>query len=187
MGTCRRPYRLANALGMAAAVACAACGKGPLDAASKSSYNTGFNFTFDNGDTSLSQNPSLAVPGSLVITVEGTSLAFKGSYVYIGYPAGAGTMTGTIDQSGNITLTQFGDPAKAFGATLAFLRNNWPNCDFTQATPLPYSGSAGGGLVAMTGGLTVPCTYVMSHSQTTRLTTMTEVVHGQQTFDTSPD
>jgi hypothetical protein len=101
--------------------------------------------------------------------------------VYIGYPAGAGTMTGAIDQSGNVTLTQFGDPGKAFGATLAFLHNNWPNCDFTQATPLPYSGSAGGGLVSLTGGLTVPCTYVVNHSQTTRLTTMTELVHGEQT------
>ena len=44
---CRRPYRLANVLAVAAAAASAACGKGPLDVASQSSYNTGFIFTFD--------------------------------------------------------------------------------------------------------------------------------------------
>lgn len=177
----RRPRLRANALALAAAAWCVACGKGPLDAPSKTSYNTDFNFTFDNADTTVAQNHSLSVNGFLVITVEGTSLEFDGSYTYVRHPAGAGTLTGAIGQSGNITLTQFGDPGAALGATLAFLQNNWPNCDFTRATPLPYSGSAGDGALTLTGGLTVPCTYTVNQHQTTLLTTMTEVAAGGQT------
>jgi hypothetical protein len=177
----RRPHRRVHALALAAAAACLACGNGPLDAASKTSYATDFNFAFDNADSTVVQNHSLSVTGFLVITVEGTSLEFDGSYVYLHYPAGAGTMRGAIDLSGNITMTQFGDPGAALGATLAFLQNNWPNCDFTRATPLPYSGSANDGALTLTGGLTVPCTYTINQQQTTLLTTMTEVVAGGQT------
>jgi hypothetical protein len=177
----RRWSRLhTTVVAVATILTCAGCATGPLNSPSETSYHTGFSFSFDNGDSATTQNTALGVTGDLAVTVEGTSLRIRGTFVYIGYPAGAGTLAGAIDTSGNVTITQFGDPGSALGATRAFLHNTWPNCDFTQAVPLPYSGSAGSGLVNLKGGLTVPCTYRVNQRDTTLQTTMTENVSGNQ-------
>jgi hypothetical protein len=165
---------------IATILTCLGCATGPLNSPSETSYDTNFSFSFDNADPATTQNAAVTANGDLAVTVEGTSLRIKGTFVYIGYPAGAGTLAGAIDTTGNVTITQFGDPGSALGATRAFLHNTWPNCDFTQAAPLPYSGSADSGLVTLQGGLTVPCTYRVNQRDTTLQTTMTENVKGIQ-------
>lgn len=176
----RRSSLHTTVVAVATILTCSGCATGPLDSPSETSYHTSFSFSFDNADPATTQNATLTATGDLAVTVEGTSLRINGTFVYIGYPAGAGTLAGAIDTSGTVTITQFGDPGSALGATHAFLHNTWPNCDFTQAAPLPYSGSAGSGLVSLKGGLTVPCTYRVNQRDTTLQTTMTENVSGNQ-------
>ena len=161
---------------MAAAIACAACSTSPLDAPTTATWSGTFSFAFTSSDTTTAQNHRLPVEGAMVLTLKGTDGILEGRYAYNSYPAGAGTIGGTLSPSGAIAITQFGDPGSALGATMQFLHNNWPNCDFTQAQPAPFTGSLIDNDISLTGGLTVPCTYTIDQQEVTLQTTMIETV-----------
>jgi hypothetical protein len=173
----RCPRVSTTILAMAAAFACAACSAGPLNAPTTATYDATFAFAFTSSDTTVSQNPSLTVTGSMILTFKGTGGTLHGNYGYAKFPAGAGTIGGTLSPSGAIAITQFGDPGSALGATMQFLQNNWPNCDFTQAQPAPFTGSLAGNDISVTGGLTVPCTYTINQQQVTLQSRMVEVMN----------
>ena len=88
---CRRWSRLhTTAVAVATILTCSGCATGPLNSPSETSYHTIlFGFSFDNADPATTQNAPLGVTGDLAVTVEGTSLRINGTFVYIGYPAGA--------------------------------------------------------------------------------------------------
>lgn len=161
---------------MAAALTCAACGTGPLDAPTTATYAGTFTFVFTSSDTTAAQNHVLSVVGSMILTLKGTDGVLTGKYAYSNFPAGTGTLGGSLSSSGAIAITQFGDPGSALGATVQFLHNNWPNCDFTQAQPVPFSGTLANTNIRLTGGLTVPCTYTIDAQQVTLQTRMAETV-----------
>jgi hypothetical protein len=163
-------------LAMAAALACAACSTGPLDAPTTATYEGTFTFVFTSSDTTAPQNHLLSVVGSMILTLEGTNGILEGKYAYSGFPAGSGTMGGHLSPNDSIAITQFGDPGSALGATMQFLHNNWPTCDFTQAQPAPFSGSLVNNNISLAGGLTVPCTYTINEQQVTLQTKMVERV-----------
>jgi hypothetical protein len=177
MDACGCPRVNTTFLAMAAALACAACGTGPLNAPTTATYDAAFFFTFTSSDTTAPQNRSLSVTGGMILTVKGTSGILEGNYAYAKRPAGNGTIGGTLSPTDAITITQFGDPGSALGATTQFLHNNWPNCDFTQAQPVPFSGSLTDGIISLTGGLTAPCTYTINQQPVTLQTKMIETVN----------
>jgi hypothetical protein len=168
---------------MAAAFVCMGCGTGPVSAPTIITYATTFSFAFSGPDSASSQNPPLLERGLMILTLADNEGHIHGTYSYTGDSAHSGTFAGTVAEGGAISLAQFGDPNEALGATLAFLHDNWQNCDFTQAQSTGFTGSAANGELAITGALTVPCTYTVNQQQVTLPTTMTETVGAREIAD----
>ncbi len=154
------------------------CGTGVVAPPSTATYtyDAAFSFQFENSDSAATQNATLSVTGGMILTLDRTNGEFHGTYSYDGYPAGKGTLAGTVNADGTVAVTQFGDPDKMLGATLQFLHNNWPNCDFTRAQAMPFSGTVVDGGLSAIGGLKVPCSYSVNQQQITLPTTMIEAV-----------
>ena len=138
---------------------------------------------FTSPDSASSQNPPVLERGVMILTLDDNEGHIHGTYSYLGDSAHSGTFAGTVAKGGAISLTQFGDPNESLGATSAFLHDNWQNCDFTQAQSTGFMGSAANGELAITGALTVPCTYTVDQQLVTRPTTMTETVGAREIVD----
>ncbi len=176
MHPCGCPRARTTILAMAAALACAACSTGPLNAPTTATYSGTFTFVFTASDTAAPKIHALSVIGSMILTLEGTDGVLDGKYAYSNFPAGSGSIGGSLSPGGAIVITQFGDPGSALGATMQFLHNNWPNCDFTQAEAAPYTGSLANTNIRLTGSLTVPCAYTINAQQVTLQTKIVETV-----------
>jgi hypothetical protein len=161
--------------------ACIGCGTDPVSPSTTVTYDAAFSFAFESSDSASPQNPALSLTGEIILALNEANGEFDGTYSYDGHPAGTGTLAGTVGADGTITLTQFGDPNRVLGATLQFLRNNWPNCDFTQVRVIPFSGSVFGGVISGTSGLKVPCSYSVNQKQIMLPTTMIQAIAASPT------
>jgi hypothetical protein len=153
------------------------CATGPISSPQTITYRASFAFTFANSDTASHQNGTTTNGGGLILTLHDNKGNFVANYVFTG---DSGTMAGVVQLGGAMSLTQFGDPNKALGATQKYLGKTWPNCDFTQAVAMPFTGDAVSGVITLHGGLTVPCTYTVGDQQITVPTTLSETVSATQ-------
>ncbi len=138
-------------------------------------YDAAFSFQFENSDSAATQNPTLSVTGGMTPPLIARMASSTARILTTGIPL-ANTLAGTVNADGTVAVTQFGDPDKMLGATLQFLHNNWPNCDFTRAQAMPFSGTVVDGDLSAIGGLKVPCSYSVNQQQITLPTTMIEAV-----------
>ncbi len=162
-----------------AALAAAACSNltdSSGVSAAAGSYDTFFSTTMSaptiNGSATLPQTlgtVSLGTPAS-----DGT---FSGSFT-INSNGGSGTVAGTMSTGGAVTISHFGDPALSPLASVAFLETLMPSCDFTQAVSGAMSGAVQNGNLALTGGLTLPCSWTNGDSTVIVPTVVTVQVSG---------
>jgi hypothetical protein len=154
-----------------------ACGlTNPLGAPAQT-FGAGFAFTFDNSDST--QNATTIENGVMKLRFPGSTGAFVGRYIYAGAPGDSGSIAGMINTDSTIAITQFGDPGQSLGASIVFYQSKWPNCDFTHATGIPFSGISRREVWILTGGVTASCTYTTNGRQVAIPTTVAETVSVQ--------
>jgi hypothetical protein len=137
-------------------------------------YSASFSLTFDNG--AQTQNGTLVIPGTIVIGRPASDGGFVGNYVYSGGATGSGTISGTIDRQGGITIDEFGDPGQPPVFEMDFLDATWPNCDFSQAVGNGMTGSLAATTLSLVGSLNFPCSYTNGSQTVQFATTLSEQV-----------
>ena len=185
VGVARRAAAIAAAAMVMGTLACLGRALDPLAKSTTVNYDSAVSFQFDNGDSSSNQNPSLSLFGEMALAINDANGDTHGTYSYDDHPSGSGTITGTVAADGTISIRQFGDPDRTLGATLLFLHNNWPNCDFAHAGPMQFNASVYAGDISLAGTLTAPCTYMVRGKRVTMLTTMIEALNANPRTATS--
>lgn len=172
-------YRYVGA--MVAALAAAACSNLTNSsgvATTAGSYNTVFSTTMSaptiNGTATLPQTL-----GTVALGTPASDGTFSGSFT-INSNGGSGTVDGTVATGGTVTISHFGDPNLSPLASVAFLEALMPSCDFTQAVSGAMSGVEQTGNLALTGGLTLPCSWTNGDSTVVAPTIVTVQVSGSQ-------
>lgn len=147
-------------------------------AAAAGSYDTFFSTTMSaptiNGSATLPQTLGTVALGSPAS--DGT---FSGSFSINGN-GGSGTVDGTISTGGAVTISHFGDPSLSPLQAVPFLETLMPSCDFTQAVSSAMSGAVESGNLALTGALTLPCSWTDGDSTVVVPTVVTVQVSGSQ-------
>ena len=160
-------YRYVGAvLAMFAAAACSNLTDSTGTAASAGSYQTFFSTTM----SAPTINGSATLPQTL-----GT--------IALGTPASDGTFSGSFSinsNGGSGTISHFGDPKLSPLQSVAFLETLMPSCDFTQAVSGAMSGAVQNGNLALTGALTLPCSWTDGDSTVVVPTVVTVQVSGSQ-------
>lgn len=142
------------------------------------SYDVFFQTTM----TASSINGSATLPQALGTVSLGTPASdgsFSGSFTING-GGGTGTVAGTMATGGSVTITHFGDPGLTPLQAVAFLKAAMPSCDFTQAVSEAMGGAVQNGNLALTGGLTMPCSWTDGDSTVVVPTVVTVQVSGSQ-------
>ena len=169
-------YRYVGAMAAALASACSSStGSG---SAAAGSYDVFFQTTM----SAASINGSATLPqtlGSLSLGTPDGNGAFSGSFAINGN-GGTGTIEGTMASDGSVTITHFGDPNLTPLQAVTFLEAAMPSCDFTQAVSAAMGGAVENGNVALTGGLTLPCSWTSGGSTVVVPTVVTVQVSGSQ-------
>jgi hypothetical protein len=117
-------------------------------------YSAIFGVSFSNSLETVSSNE----PGTVTLQSPTSNGAFTGSYVITG--SGSGTIAGTVRVDGGISISQFGDPNADPLESLQLLQNTFYWCNFALAAGAPMSGSVSGNALQLSGGISVPCSYV---------------------------
>ncbi|HKT06308.1 MAG TPA: hypothetical protein VJR24_00310 [Gemmatimonadaceae bacterium] len=137
---------------------------------------------FETTMTASSINGSATLPQTLGTVSLGTPASdgsFSGSFTING-GGGTGTVAGTMATGGSVTITHFGDPGLTPLQAVAFLEAAMPSCDFTQAVSEAMGGAVQNGNLALTGGLTMPCSWTDGDSTVVVPTVVTVQVSGSQ-------
>lgn len=172
-------YRYVGAvLAMFAAAACSNLTDSTGTAASAGSYQTFFSTTMSaptiNGSATLPQTL-----GTIALGTPASDGTFSGSFS-INSNGGSGTVDGAVSTGGAVTITHFGDPKLSPLQSVAFLETLMPSCDFTQAVSGAMSGAVQNGNLALTGALTLPCSWTDGDSTVVVPTVVTVQVSGSQ-------
>jgi hypothetical protein len=113
--------------------------------------------------------------GSMTLSNASSSGAFSGSYVQGG---AAGTIAGTEHTDGGIDISQFGNPNETPLDALEVLQQALPGCDFAQAAGVPMSGAISGTTLNLSGGLILPCTWIVGGQNEVLSTTIALSISG---------
>jgi hypothetical protein len=79
-----------------------------------------------------------------------------------------------------VTISHFGDASLSPLQSVGFLETLMPSCDFTQAVSGAMSGAVQNGTLALTGALTLPCSWTNGDSTVVVPTVVTVQVSGSQ-------
>jgi len=132
--------------------------------------------------TAASINGSATLPQALGTISLGTPAgdgSFSGSFS-INDNGGSGTVAGTMTTGGSVTITHFGDPNLTPLEAVTFLEIAMPSCDFTQAASGAMGGVVQNGDIALSGVLTLPCSWTDGDSTVVVPTVVTVQVSGSQ-------
>lgn len=169
-----------RSIGVMAAALVAACSS--LTDSSGGAVAGSYDVFFQTTMTASSINGSATLPQTLGTISLGTpdgSGAFSGSFT-INSGGGSGTVAGTMATGGSVTITHFGDPNLTPLQAVAFLQAAMPSCNFTQAVSGVMGGAVESGNLALTGGLTLPCSWTDGDSTVVVPTVVTVQVSGSQ-------
>ncbi len=117
--------------------------------------------------------------GTISLGAPASDGSFSGSFT-INSGGGSGTVIGTMATGGSVTITHFGDPGLTPLQAVSFLQAAMPSCDFTQAVSEAMGGAVENGNIALTGGLTMPCSWTSGDSTVVVPTVVTVQVSGSQ-------
>ncbi|HKV51034.1 MAG TPA: hypothetical protein VJO52_07535 [Gemmatimonadaceae bacterium] len=147
-------------------------------AAAAGSYDTFFSTTMSaptiSGSATLPQTL-----GTISLGKPAGNGTFSGSFSITGN-GGSGTVAGTMASGGAVTISHFGDPSRSPLQSVAFLETLMPSCDFTQAVSGAMSGAVQNGKLALTGALTLPCSWTSGGSTVVVPTVATVQMSGSQ-------
>ncbi|HEY7895371.1 MAG TPA: hypothetical protein VIC24_10775 [Gemmatimonadaceae bacterium] len=166
------------AIAALAAAACSNLTDSTGTAASAGSYDTFFSTTMSaptiSGSATLPQTL-----GTVALGTPASDGTFSGSFS-INSNGGSGTVDGTMSSGGAVTISHFGDASLSPLQSVGFLETLMPSCDFTQAVSGAMSGAVQNGTLALTGALTLPCSWSNGDSTVVVPTVVTVQVSGSQ-------
>ena len=132
--------------------------------------------------TAASINGSATLPqtlGTISLGAPAGDGSFSGSFS-INNDGGSGTIAGTMTTGGSVTITRFGDPNLTPLTAVTFLETAMPSCDFTQAVSGAMGGVVRNGDIALSGVLTLPCSWTDGDSTVVVPTVVTVQVSGSR-------
>ena len=137
-------------------------------------YNANFQLVLANSVDQQTVN----ISGTISLSDPSASGDFDGTYAYDAPYSGGGRIAGTIDQQGNVVISEWGDPGAPPMMESAFLTAEWPHCDFTSLSTTGMGGALTGSGLTLQGQLSFLCAYTNGSAVGNFPTTLTETVDG---------
>ena len=169
-------YRCVGVLAAALGAACSST------TGSSGAVAGSYDVFFETTMSAASINGSATLPqtlGTLSLGAPDGGGAFSGSFAINGN-GGTGTVAGTMSSDGSVAITHFGDANLTPLQAVSFLEAAMPSCDFTQAVSGAMGGAVENGDIALSGGLTLPCSWTTGDSAVVVPTVVTVQVSGSQ-------
>jgi hypothetical protein len=111
--------------------------------------------------------PLTGATASITLNAPDASGHFTGTYVQ---DTSTGPIAGNVHANGSINISQFGPAAAVPLEGLAYLQENYSQgnyaCNFSSATTGGMSGTVNGAALTLTGGISMPCSWLASGYET---------------------
>lgn len=113
--------------------------------------------------------------GTVTLTNADRAGDFTGSYIEGGQ---AGTIAGSEHIDGGINILQFGNPNQTPLEALELLQQELPFCNVAEAASVPMSGTITNRTLSLSGGMLLPCNWLVGNQNVTLTTSISIVISG---------